>query len=59
MQALDICAKVDFDLGLTKAQADQQSDFLVNQFELFLKDDFLSLYLRQNYEVIMQAHQKS
>ena len=59
MQAIDHCAKVDFDLGLSKAQAQQQSDFLVNQFELFLKDDFLALYLKQNYEVIMQSHQKS
>ena len=33
----------------------QQSDFLVNQFEIFLKDDFLPLYLQANYEAIMQG----
>lgn len=58
MRALEQCSKVNFDLGLSKTQAQQQSDFLINQFELFLKDDFLALYLKQNYDSIMQSHQK-
>ena len=56
MRALEQCSKVNFDLGLSKTQAQQQSDFLINQFELFLKDDFLALYLKLNYDSIMQSH---
>lgn len=58
MHALDQCARVNFDLGLKKEQTIQNSEFLVNQFEIFLKDDFLPFYLKNNYEVVMQKHSK-
>ena len=43
--ALKACERVNFDLGLKRDKLKEQSEFLVNQFEVFLKDDFLPLYL--------------
>ena len=31
----------------------------MNQFEIYLKEDFLPLYLKANYEAIMQGNQRN
>ena len=48
--------KVKFDLQLDKQEAEKHADFLDNQFEIFLRDDFLHLYLRPNYEYMMKTN---
>ena len=48
--AIYTCQRVNFDLGLSKTEIQDQANFLVNQFEIFLRDDFLPLYLKSNYD---------
>lgn len=40
---------------MTKAQTRDNIDYMVNQFEVFLRDDFLPLYLKPNYETIIHT----
>ena len=39
---------------MSKPQLKKYKEFLDNQFEISLKEDFLPLYLRPNYEHLMR-----
>ena len=54
MLALETVSRVNVNIGLNKEQTLINADFLVNQFELNFRDDFLPIYLRQGYEKEMQ-----
>jgi hypothetical protein len=51
-----ICSinRVNFDLKLTEKNKAKFADFLNNQIQITLKDDFLDLYLRSDYEEVMR-----
>lgn len=42
--------RVAFELPINKKEADKLKVFTGNQFEIFLKDDFIDIYLRPDYE---------
>lgn len=42
--------RVDFELPLSKKEREKLSAITVNQFEIFLKDDFIDIFLRPDYE---------
>lgn len=42
--------RVDFELFFNKREQDKAAQFNPNQFEIFLKDDFIDIYLRPEYE---------
>jgi hypothetical protein len=54
LSAIQSVVKVDFELNLTEKEEIRNADFLDNQFEIFLKDDFLDMYLRSDYETQMR-----
>jgi hypothetical protein len=54
MIALDSVSRVNFSVSLNKEQAITNADYLVNQFEIIFRDDFLPIYLRPGYEKDMQ-----
>ena len=54
MIALDSVGRVNFSVSLNKEQAISNADYLVNQFEIVFRDDFLPIYLRPGYEKDMQ-----
>ena len=43
--------KVDFELPFKKNEKEKYSLYLNNEFEIYLKADFLNLYLSPDYEV--------
>ena len=46
MLGLDSVCRVNFALGLNKEQSITNADYVVNQFEVFFRDDFLPIYLK-------------
>lgn len=42
--------KVQFEIVLNAREADKYQPYIQNQIEIYLKDDFLDLYLRPTYE---------
>ncbi len=42
---------VNFDLPFSKREKDKYAPFLDQQFEIFLKDDFIDIYLKATYEL--------
>jgi hypothetical protein len=50
--------KVNFDLYFNKKEQEKSAPYNDNQFEIFLKDDFIDIYLRPEYEqrVACQHH---
>ena len=42
--------RVNFDLFFNKREMEKAASFNPNQFEIFLKDDFIDMYLRPEYE---------
>lgn len=53
IRAIQSVAKVESELKLTDAQKVKYADYLQNQFQIFLKDEFLDFYLRNDYEEVM------
>lgn len=50
LAAIKMVQRVDFDLGLSKKERAKHADILEQQFEIFLKEGFLDLYLRPDYD---------
>ena len=48
--AIKKVVKVHFELPLKKKEAEKYDQFVENQFEIYLKDDFIDLYLKPTYE---------
>lgn len=42
--------KVQFDLPFKKNEKDKYGSYLSNQFEIYLKEDFLPIFLKPEYE---------
>ena len=53
MLAIDKCERVNLDLEVHSGKIEPQKELLKNQFEVIFKENFLPLYLDQNYEAIM------
>ena len=47
--------RVTFELPLNKKEQDKLQVYVANQFEIFLKDDFVDIYLRPDYERTVAA----
>lgn len=55
--AVKCIEKVEFDIKLKKN--DKKGELYVkNMFEIFLKDDFLDLFLRSDYEMLFNPDSK-
>lgn len=55
LQAIPIAAikkveKVSFDLKIGKKDAEKYAEYNQNQFEVYLKDDFIEIFVRPDYE---------
>ena len=53
-QAIKSVKKIQSSPLMSKPQLKKYAEYLDNQFEIYLKDDFLSLYLRPSYEQLMR-----
>lgn len=42
--------RVQFDLPINRKEKDKLAVFTLNEFEVFLKDDFIDIFLRPDYE---------
>lgn len=42
--------RVNFELHFKQSEKEKQAKVIENQFEVFLKDGFLDLYLKPDYE---------
>ena len=54
VKAIKSVEKVYLDLPIGKNEKEKYKDLLNNQFEIFLKEDFLEMYVKPEYEVRLQ-----
>jgi hypothetical protein len=47
--------RVQFELPLSKKEKEKLGTMTFNQFEIFLKDDFIDIYLRPEYDLRVTA----
>jgi hypothetical protein len=51
IKAIKRVERVNFDLPFSKREKDKYAPYLDQQFEIFLKDDFIDIYLKPTYEL--------
>jgi hypothetical protein len=56
LKAIKKVERVDFELPFSKKDKEKYFSCMNNMFEIFLKDDFLELYLKPDYELKVGGH---
>lgn len=55
LAAIKKVERVHFELPINKKDLEKNAEFLENQFEIFLKDGFLDIYLPPDYDKRMKC----